>query len=53
MAFCPARSSLSLSCHLKLGICGKFLQILILLPFLHRLPMARTPVHGPRAGLVR
>jgi hypothetical protein len=31
----PRGSSLSHSCHLKLCICGKLFQILILLPFLH------------------
>jgi hypothetical protein len=35
MACCPPREHLSHSCHLKLCVCGKLFQILILLPFLH------------------
>jgi hypothetical protein len=33
--FVPRGGSLSHSCHLKLCMCGKLFQILILLPFLH------------------
>jgi hypothetical protein len=35
MVCCPAGSSLSHSCHLKLCKCGKLFQVLIFLPFLH------------------
>ena len=46
MACCPAREqSVTLMSHLKQCICGRFLQILILLPFLHS---PRRPVLFPR-----